>query len=57
MILKSKNKNVIKIKDLLDTTILLISILDINEIVVSNKVSFNRKGFNYFICYKEAKII
>ena len=57
MILKSKNKNVMKIKNLLDTTILLISILDINEIVVSNKVSFNRKGFNYFICYKEAKII
>ena len=43
MILKSENKNVIKIKDLLDTTILLISILDINEIIVSNKVSFNRK--------------
>ena len=55
--MKSKNKNVMKIKDLLDTTILLISILDINETVVSNKVSFNRKGFNYFICYKEAKII
>ena len=30
--------------------------LDINEIVVSNKVSFNKKGFKYFIGYKDAKI-
>ena len=30
--------------------------LDINEIVVSNKVSFGKKGFKYFIGYKGAKI-
>ena len=29
--------------------------IDINEIVVSNKVSFGKKGFKYFIGYKEAK--
>ena len=30
--------------------------IDINEIVVSNKVSFGKKGFEYFIGYKDAKI-
>ena len=29
--------------------------IDINEIVVSNKVSFGKKGFKYFIGNKEAK--
>ena len=29
--------------------------IDINNIVVSNKVSFCKKGFKYFICYKDAK--
>ena len=33
-----------------------IKIIDINKIVVSNKVSFGRKGFKYFIGYKDAKI-
>ena len=28
---------------------------DINRIVVSNKVSFGKKGFKYFICYRDAK--
>ena len=28
---------------------------DINKIVVSNKVYFSRKGFKYFIGYKNAK--
>ena len=28
----------------------------INKIVVSNKVSFGKKGFKYFIGYKDAKI-
>ena len=28
---------------------------DINKIVVSNKVSFSKKGFKYFIGYKDAK--
>ena len=36
---------------------ILISIknIDINEIVLSNKISFGKKGFKYFIGYKEAK--
>ena len=29
--------------------------LDINKIVVSNKVSLGKKGFQYFIGYKDAK--
>ena len=29
--------------------------LDINKIVVSNKVSLGKKGFKYFIGYKDAK--
>ena len=29
--------------------------IDINEIVLSNKISFGKKGFKYFIGYKEAK--
>ena len=28
---------------------------DINEIVISNKVSFGKKGFKYFFRYKDAK--
>ena len=31
--------------------------IDINKIVVSNKVSFGKKGFKYFIGYKDAKKI
>ena len=30
--------------------------IDNNKIVVSNKVSFGKKGFKYFIGYKDAKI-
>ena len=29
--------------------------IDINKIVVSNKVSFGKKNFKYFIGYKDAK--
>ena len=29
--------------------------MDINKIVVSNKVSFGKKDFKYFIGYKDAK--
>ena len=29
--------------------------MDINEIVLSNKVCFGKKGFKYFIVYKDAK--
>ena len=29
--------------------------IDINEILVSNKVSFEKKDFEYFIDYKDAK--
>ena len=31
--------------------------IDINKIVVSNKVSFGKKGFKYFTGYKNAKKI
>ena len=31
--------------------------IDINKIVVSNKVCFGRKGFKYFIGYKQANKI
>ena len=31
--------------------------IDINKIVVSNKVSFGKKGFKYLIGYKDAKKI
>ena len=30
--------------------------IDINKIVVSNKVSFGKKGFKYLIGYRDAKI-
>ena len=30
--------------------------IDINKIVVSNEVSFGKKGFKYFVSYKDAKI-
>ena len=49
MILKSKSKNFTNIKDLFS-----IKIIDINKIVVSNKVPFGRKGLKYFIGYKDA---
>ena len=29
--------------------------ININKIVISNKVSFGKKGFKYFIGYKHAK--
>ena len=31
--------------------------IDINKIVVSNKVCFDKKGFEYFIGYKDTKKI
>ena len=49
-LLKSKSKNVTNIKDLFQKKI------DIDKIVVSNKVSSGKKAFKYFICYKDAKI-
>ena len=45
MILKLKNTNLYNS----------ISNIDINKIVVSNKVSFGEKDFKYFIGYKDAK--
>ena len=50
MILKSKNKYFTSTKDLFQQ-----KTTDINEIVISNKVSFGKKGFKYFIRYKDAK--
>ena len=52
MILKSKNKNFTNIKG----RPISIKIIDINKIVASNKVSFGKKGFKYFIGYKDIKI-
>ena len=45
-IYKNGNKNFTNIKD-----------ISIKNIVVSNKVSFGRKGFKHFIGYKNAKKI
>ena len=50
MILKLKNTNFSNIKVLFS-----IDNVDINKIVVSNKVSFSKKDFKYFIGYKDAK--
>ena len=36
---------------------ILIKNIDINKIVLSNKVSFGKKGFKYCIGYKNAKTI
>ena len=36
---------------------ILINNIDINKIVLSNKVSVGKKGFKYLICYKVAKKI
>ena len=36
---------------------ILINNIDINKIVVSNKVSFGKKDFKYFIGYNDAKKI
>ena len=48
MILKSKDKNFTKHKRPISK-----KYIDINEKVVSNKVSFGKKGFKYFIGYKK----
>ena len=50
VILKSKNKNFADMKDLFQQTN-----IGIDKIVVTNKVSFGRKGFKYFIGYKDDK--
>ena len=31
--------------------------IEINTIILSNKVSFGKKGFRFFIGYKDAKIV
>ena len=36
---------------------ILIKNIDTNKIVVSNQVSFGKKGFKYFIGYKDAEKI
>ena len=47
-----------KLKNLLDFGKKFISKLNIiNKILVSNEVSFGKKGFKYFIGYKDAKKI
>ena len=55
MILKLKNTNFTNIKTLF--YFILVNI-DVNKIVVSNKISFGKKkDFKYFIGYKDAKKI
>ena len=49
MILKLKNTNLVNIKALSS-----IKNIDINKIVVSNKVSFDKQDSKYFIDYKVA---
>ena len=51
MILKLKNTNFIKIKLYFDKRI------DINKIVISNKLPFHKQDFIYFIGYKDDKKI
>ena len=50
MILKLKKYKFHQHKSLIS-----INNIDINKIVVSNKVSFGKKDFKYFIGYKDAK--
>ena len=52
MILKSKNKNFTNI----DKPYIGKKIVDVNKVIVSNKVFFSKKSFNYFIGYKDSKI-
>ena len=52
MILKSKNKKFHQHKRPIS-----IKNIDINNIVVSSKVSFCKKGLKYFIGYKDTKKI
>ena len=48
MILKSKSKNSTNIKYLFQR-----QNIDIDKVIVSNKVSFGENGFKYFIGYKD----
>ena len=50
MILTSKNKNFTNIKDLFQK-----KCIDIQKVIIGNNVSFCKKGFKYFIGYKDAK--
>ena len=50
--LKSKSKNSVNIKDLFKC-----KNVDIDKIVVPNKVSFSKKWFTYFVSYEDAKKI
>ena len=53
-----QNLAIKKLKNLLDFGKKFISKLNIiNKILVSNEVSFGKKGFKYFIGYKDAKKI
>ena len=45
-----QNQKSSKHKELIST-----KYVDINRMVVSNKVCFDKKGFKYFICYKKVK--
>ena len=55
MALKLKNTNFINIKVLLYKS--QISNIDINKIVVSNKLNFGKQDFKYFIGCKDSKKI
>ena len=50
--MKSKNKSFTNIKNQFQ-----LKNVDSNKITVSNKISFGKKGFKYFIGFKDAKKI
>ena len=56
-IIKCDNTEIEKYKFHQHKVPILINNIDINRIVVSNKVSFGKKDFTYFISYKDAKRI
>ena len=56
-IIKYGDIEIQKQKVLLDKGPISIKNIDINKIVVSSKVSLGKKGFKYFVGYKDAKKI
>ena len=56
-IIKFNDTEIKKYKFHQHTSPILINNIDINKIVVSNKVPFNKRDFKYFIGYKDAKKI
>ena len=53
--IKFGNTEIEKQKFYQHKSFILVKNIDVNKIVVSNKVSFGKKGFKCFIGYKDAK--